>query len=136
MLIVRAQPKTPRPPELPDYEEGLYDRLLSEDKQRGIRVLEKGAAELAEALGARPEVRLLIDDEATAAILAASEEVVSTLVAVGAGGLGPVGRGRLGSVSTKVLNAAGYSPAPPRPRPLGVFPLEVFRERVVGVLLG
>jgi nucleotide-binding universal stress UspA family protein len=106
MLLVRAQPKPPRPSELPEYEEGIYERLIREDRDRGIEALKERAFELTEALGERPEVRLLVDDEATSAILAASEEAVSTLVAVGSRGLGPIRRARLGSVSTKVLRAA------------------------------
>jgi nucleotide-binding universal stress UspA family protein len=106
MLLVRVQPKPPKPPDLPDYEEGLHDRVVREDQQRGIKDLEERSAMLSEALGERPEVRLVIDDEATAAILAASDEAISTLVAVGSRGLGPIGRARLGSVSTKVLRTA------------------------------
>lgn len=106
MLLVRAQLKPPRPPELPEYEEEIYERLIREDHERGSKVLEERASELTEALGRRPEVRLLIDDEPTAAILAASGEAASTLVAVGSRGLGPIGRARLGSVSTKALRAA------------------------------
>jgi nucleotide-binding universal stress UspA family protein len=106
LLLVRAQPTPPRPPELPEYEQEIYDRLIREDQDRGMKALKERAAGLTEALGAPPEVRLLIEDEATAAILAASEEAVSTLVAVGSRGLGPIRRVGLGSVSTKILRAA------------------------------
>jgi nucleotide-binding universal stress UspA family protein len=106
MVLVRAQPIAPRPPDVPDSEREIYDRLLSEDRQRGMKELEERAAEVARDLGIRPEVRLLMGEEATAAILAASEEDASTLVAVGSRGLGPIRRARLGSVSTKVLRAA------------------------------
>ena len=105
MVLVRAQPIPPRPPEPPDYEEEIYDRPLSEERQRGMKELEERAAEVGRDLGIRPEVRLLMGDEA-AAILAASEEDASTLVAVGSRGLGPIRRERLGSVSTKVLRTA------------------------------
>jgi nucleotide-binding universal stress UspA family protein len=57
-------------------------------------------------------------DEATAAILAASEEDVSTLVAVGSRGLDPTRRVRLGGVSTKVLRTVRgpvlVCPPPPK----------------------
>ena len=87
MVLVRAQPIASRPPDLPDSERETYDRLPSEDKQRGMKELEERAAEVTRDLGIRPEVRLLMGEEATAAILAASGEDASTLVAVGSRGL-------------------------------------------------
>ena len=68
--------------------------------------LEDRAGELEDIFQQRPRTRFLAGDTAEVLIEAAQEGEEPTLVAVGSRGLGPVGRLRLGSVSTKVIRAA------------------------------
>lgn len=65
--------------------------------------LEDRAGELEDILQQRPQTRIVAGDSAEVLIQAAQEGGGPTLVAVGSRGLGPVGRLRLGSVSTKVI---------------------------------
>lgn len=67
--------------------------------------LEDRAGELEDILQQRPQTRVVAGDSAEVLIEAAQEGEGPTLVAVGSRGLGPVGRLRLGSVSTKVVRA-------------------------------
>jgi nucleotide-binding universal stress UspA family protein len=67
--------------------------------------LEDRAGELEDILQQRPQTRIVAGDSAEILIEAAQEDEGPTLVAVGSRGLGPVGRLRLGSVSTKVIRA-------------------------------
>jgi nucleotide-binding universal stress UspA family protein len=68
--------------------------------------LEGRAGELEDILQQRPQARVVAGDPAEVLIEAAQEGEGPTLVALGSRGLGPVGRLRLGSVSTKVVRAA------------------------------
>jgi nucleotide-binding universal stress UspA family protein len=74
--------------------------------QRAEKDLEARAAELEEVLGYRPQTKLAAGEAAVAILEAAREGDGSALVAVGSRGLGTVGRTRLGSTSTKVVQAA------------------------------
>jgi nucleotide-binding universal stress UspA family protein len=76
--------------------------------------LETRAAELEDVLGYRPQTKLAAGEAAVAILEAAREGDGSALVAVGSRGLGTVGRTRLGSTSTKVVQAA--------PGPVLVYP--------------
>jgi nucleotide-binding universal stress UspA family protein len=67
--------------------------------------LEDRAGELEDILKQRPQTRIVEGDSAEVLIEGAQEGEGPTLVAVGSRGLGPVGRLRLGSVSTKVIRA-------------------------------
>jgi nucleotide-binding universal stress UspA family protein len=67
--------------------------------------LKDRAGELEDILQQRPQTRIVAGDSAEVLIEAAQEGEEPTLVAVGSRGLGPVGRLRLGSVSTKVIRA-------------------------------
>jgi nucleotide-binding universal stress UspA family protein len=67
--------------------------------------LEDRAGELEGFLQQRPQTRIVAGDPAEILIEGAQEGEEPTLVAVGSRGLGPVGRLRLGSVSTKVIRA-------------------------------
>jgi nucleotide-binding universal stress UspA family protein len=67
--------------------------------------LEDRAGELEYILQQRPQTRIVAGDSAEVLIEGAQEGEGPTLVAVGSRGLGPVGRLRLGSVSTKVVRA-------------------------------
>lgn len=67
--------------------------------------LEDRAGELEVLLQQRPKTRVVAGDPAEVLLGAAREGERPTLVAVGSRGLGPVGRLRLGSVSTRVIRA-------------------------------
>ena len=67
--------------------------------------LEERAGELEDLLPQRPQARVVAGDPAEVLLEAAQEGESPTLVAVGSRGLGPVGRLRLGSVSTGVIRA-------------------------------
>jgi nucleotide-binding universal stress UspA family protein len=82
--------------------------------QRAEKDLEARAAELEDILGYRPQTKLAAGEAAVAILEAAREGDGSALVAVGSRGLGTVGRTRLGSTSTKVVQAA--------PGPVLVYP--------------
>jgi nucleotide-binding universal stress UspA family protein len=67
--------------------------------------LEDQAGELECLLSQRPKTRVVAGDPAEVLLEVAQEGEGPTLVAVGSRGLGPVGRLRLGSVSTRVIRA-------------------------------
>jgi nucleotide-binding universal stress UspA family protein len=67
--------------------------------------LEDRAGELEDLLQQRPKTRVVAGDPAEVLLEAAREGESPTLVAVGSRGHGPVGRLRLGSVSTRVIRA-------------------------------
>jgi nucleotide-binding universal stress UspA family protein len=67
--------------------------------------LEERAGDLEDLLPHRPQARVIAGDPAEVLLEAAQEGERPTLVAVGSRGLGPVGRLRLGSVSTRVIRA-------------------------------
>ena len=67
--------------------------------------LEDRAGELEDLLPQRPQARVVAGDPAEVLLEAAQEGERPTLVAVGSRGLGPVGRLRLGSVSTRLIRA-------------------------------
>lgn len=85
-------------------------RRLDEARTREKEALEARADELARVFGGRPEIRL-VESDAVLALLEVAEEAdeEKTLFAVGSRGLGAISRLRLGSVSTKILRAAGGS---------------------------
>jgi nucleotide-binding universal stress UspA family protein len=82
--------------------------MVDDELRREERKLEERATRLEEHLGVRPRIRLDVGHPAARLLGAAEEqrEGERTLLAVGSRGLGPLGRARLGSVSTKVLRAA------------------------------
>jgi len=104
-LLIRAYPELPEV----DLEERALDaRMVDDELRREEAMLEKRARWLEEDLGFRPRVRIDVGDPAARLLGAAEErhEGEQTLLAVGSRGLGPVGRVRLGSISTKALRAA------------------------------
>ena len=82
--------------------------MVDDELRQEERKLQERARRLEEYLSVRPRVRVDVGDPAATLIGAAEEqrEGEQTLLAVGSRGLGPLGRARLGSVSTKVLRAA------------------------------
>jgi nucleotide-binding universal stress UspA family protein len=103
-LLVRAYPELPET----DPEGRALDPRMVDDELKGEkRALEARAAEIENALGIRPRVRIAVGDPAASLIEAAEEAAPeSALIAVGSRGLGAVQRLRVGSVSTKVLRAS------------------------------
>ncbi len=82
-------------------------RELGEALRRIEADLEDRAKGLEATLGSRPRVAIRAADDPAAAILEASQEGRGPcLIAVGARGLGPTKRIRLGGVTTKVVRAA------------------------------
>ena len=97
----------PRLPETDAEGRELDPRMVDDELRREKRALEARAAEIEDALGTRPRVRIDVEDPAASLIEAAEEDAPEgTLIAVGSRGLGAMQRLRLGSVSTKVLRAA------------------------------
>ena len=82
--------------------QAFYDALLEDEKD-----LKRRAGELEDVLGSRPPAAVVQGDAATTIVGAAEHDREPTLVVVGSRGLGPIRRLRLGSVSTKVVRAAG-----------------------------
>ena len=91
MLLLHADPQLPQ--------------ASGEAVRRAEGELEDRAGELEGILEERPQARVVAGDPAGVLIESAQEGEGPTLVAVGSRGLGPVGRLRLGSVSTKVIRA-------------------------------
>ena len=105
VFLVRAYPELPEM----DLEGRTLDARTVEDELRlEERRLEEQAAQIRGDLGVRTRVRIDVGDPAARLLEAAGEQdrAGQTLLAVGSRGLGPIGRARLGSVSTKVLRAA------------------------------
>jgi nucleotide-binding universal stress UspA family protein len=104
-LLVRAYPSLPEM-DLPGRE--LDARMVDDELRHEERKLEERAAEIEETLGSRPSVRIDVGDPAARILETAQGGVArSALIAVGSRGLGTRQRMRLGSVSTKILRAAG-----------------------------
>jgi nucleotide-binding universal stress UspA family protein len=91
MLLLHADPQLPQ--------------ASGEAVRQAEEELEDRAGELEGILEERPQARVVAGDPAGVLIESAQEGEGPTLVAVGSRGLGPVGRLRLGSVSTKVIRA-------------------------------
>jgi nucleotide-binding universal stress UspA family protein len=111
-LLVRAYPKQPEmDDEAAAREAGAAGESVAEEEHgRDERALEERVAGLEAETGVRPEVSTSFGNPAEAVLAAADDGERGgerSLVALGHRGLGTVGRMRLGSVSTKVLRAAG-----------------------------
>ena len=93
----------PHPERLPQDERELYERIVEEGLRHVKPALQRRAAELADAYGVRPQVR--VPTEEAAQVLSEVAEVggESSGLVVGTRGLGASERMLLGSVSTKVL---------------------------------
>jgi nucleotide-binding universal stress UspA family protein len=100
-------------------------------RSREERELNRRANALGEAVGGRPEARI-VEGDATLALLLVTEEGDESraMIAVGSRGLGMIGRARLGSVSTNVLRAAS-SPVLIYSRPKQEIPAQAPKEAAV-----
>ena len=105
VLLVRAYPRLP---EMDLEGRALDPRLVEDELRHEERNLSKRAVEIEKNTGIRSRIRMDAGDPASALLDAAEEHAPErTLIAVGSRGLGPGQRLRLGSVSTRVLRAAG-----------------------------
>lgn len=98
-------------PELPQVDEGwraLNPRNVEDESRRQQQLLESRAESLEPVLGVRPRIRLGVGEPARVVLETAEHEPSpqAALVAVGSRGLGPLGRMRFGSVSTRLVRAA------------------------------
>jgi nucleotide-binding universal stress UspA family protein len=81
---------------------------VEDESRRQQQLLERRAESLEAALGTKPRIRLGTGEPAEVLLETAQHEPSpeATLVAVGSRGLGPLGRMRFGSVSTRLVRAA------------------------------
>jgi nucleotide-binding universal stress UspA family protein len=104
-VLVRAYPELP---ETDPVGRALDPRAVDDALHRAEQDLHERADELGRLVGGRPRMEIAAGDAAVALLDKAREEDERrTLIAVGSRGLGLARRLRLGSVSTKVLRAAG-----------------------------
>lgn len=104
-VLVRAYPELP---ETDPVGRALDPRAVDDALHRAERDLRERAEELGRLLGRRPRMEIAAGDAAVALLEEAREgDERRALIAVGSRGLGLARRLRLGSVSTKVLRAAG-----------------------------
>jgi nucleotide-binding universal stress UspA family protein len=103
--LVRAYPELP---ETDPVGRALDPRAVDDALHRAEQDLHERAEELGRLAGRRPTMEIAAGDAAVALLEEAREgDEARALVAVGSRGLGLARRLRLGSVSTKVLRAAG-----------------------------
>ena len=105
VILARAYPELP---EADPVGRALDPRAVDDALRRAERDLHARAEELGGLAGSRPRIEIAAGDPAVALLKEAREgDEIRTLIAVGSRGLGLARRLRLGSVSTKVLRAAG-----------------------------
>jgi nucleotide-binding universal stress UspA family protein len=105
VILARAYPELP---EADAVGRALDPRAVDDALRRAERDLHARAEELGGLAGSRPRIEIAAGDPAVALLKEAREgDEIRTLIAVGSRGLGLARRLRLGSVSTKVLRAAG-----------------------------
>lgn len=93
----------PHSERLPQDERELYERIVEEGLRHVKPALQRRAAELADAYGVRPQVRVPTGEAAQVLSEVAEVGGESSGLVVGTRGLGASERMLLGSVSTKVL---------------------------------
>ena len=105
VVLVRAYPELP---ETDPVGRALDPRAVDDALHRAEQELHERADELERLAGSRPRMEIAAGDAAVALLEEAREgDERRALIAVGSRGLGLARRLRLGSVSTKVLRAAG-----------------------------
>jgi nucleotide-binding universal stress UspA family protein len=106
-LLVHTYEGMPLHPEtLPQDDRELYETMVKKHLEHVEPALEGRAAELADAHGLRPRVRIVPGESGQVLSEVAEEDGIPSLVVVGSRELGAGGRMLLGSTSTKVLMAA------------------------------
>jgi nucleotide-binding universal stress UspA family protein len=109
VLVHAYEGMPPHPETLPRDDRELYEAMVEKYLGRAEPALEERAAELEDACGVRPRVRLLEGESAKVLSEVAEESDSTGLLVVGSRGLGAGRRMLMGSVSTKVLLAASGS---------------------------
>ena len=104
LLVHTYEGMPPHPETLPRDDRELYESMVEKHLRQVEPALEGRAAELADAHGLRPQVRIVPGESAHVLSEIAEEGDRPTLLAVGSRGAGE--RMLVGSVSTKVLMAA------------------------------
>ena len=106
LLVHTYEGMPPHPETMPRDDQELYEMMVRKHLRRVEPALEGRAAELADAYGVRPRIRIVAGESAKVLSEVAQGGGIPSLLVVGSRGLGQGGRMLLGSVSTKILRAA------------------------------
>jgi nucleotide-binding universal stress UspA family protein len=107
LLVHTYEGMPPHPETLPQADRELYEAMVEKHLRQVESALEERAAELEQAYDVRPQVRIVPGESAQVLAEIAEEGDVPSLLVVGSRGLGTSERIVIGSVSSKVLRAAG-----------------------------
>src|SRR5918998_2812536 len=107
LLVHTYEGMPPHPETLPQANRELYEAMVDKHLRQVESALEERAAELEQAYDVRPQVRIVPGESAQVLAEIAEEGDGSSLLVVGSRGLGTSERIVTGSVSSKVLRAAG-----------------------------
>jgi nucleotide-binding universal stress UspA family protein len=106
LLVHTYEGVPPHPETLPRDDQELYEAMVGKHLRQVEPALEGRCAELADAYGVRPRIRIVPGESAKVLSEVAEGGGIPSLLVVGSRGLGAGRRMLLGSVSTKVLRAA------------------------------
>lgn len=107
LLVHTYEGMPPHPETLPQADRELYEAMVDRHLRQVESALEERAAELEQAYDVRPQVRIVPGESAQVLAEIAEEGDGPSLLVVGSRGLGTSERIVIGSVSSKVLRAAG-----------------------------
>lgn len=107
LLVHTYEGMPPHPETLPQADRELYEAMVEKHLRQVESALEERAAELEQAYDVRPQVRIVPGESAQVLAEIAEEGDGPSLLVVGSRGLGTSERIVIGSVSSKVLRAAG-----------------------------
>ncbi len=107
LLVHTYEGMPPHPETLPQADRELYEAMVEKHLRQVESALEERAAELEQAYDVRPQVRIFPGESAQVLAEIAEEGDGPSLLVVGSRGLGTSERIVIGSVSSKVLRAAG-----------------------------
>lgn len=107
LLVHTYEGMPPHPETPPQADRELYEAMVDKHLRQVESALEERAAELEQAYDVRPQVRIVPGESAQVLAEIAEEGDGPSLLVVGSRGLGTSERIVIGSVSSKVLRAAG-----------------------------
>lgn len=107
LLVHTYEGMPPHPETLPQADRELYEAMVEKHLRQVESALEERAAELEQAYDVRPQGRIVPGESAQVLAEIAEEGDGPSLLVVGSRGLGTSERIVIGSVSSKVLRAAG-----------------------------
>jgi nucleotide-binding universal stress UspA family protein len=107
LLVHTYEGMPPHPETLPQADRELYEAMVEKHLRQVEPALEERAAELEQTYDVRPQVRIVPGESAQVLAEIAEEGDGPSLLVVGSRGLGTSERIVIGSVSSKVLRAAG-----------------------------